>query len=457
MTKKYSSQKSSNKIGLAFPLVIIFLLSGPGWSGALAAGGDFSADETNQLKAVEEKLFVRTYDDDKDDARMARIEKRIFGDAESGDLHQRLQKAVAVSKPFDKPKNTAPKTTEHRAPAPRGPSPEEERLRQEDAREQARVRAMAAAAEEVNQLLAEAVSLYKSGRGNEAIDKFQQVVRLAPDNAEAYFSLGVIYEAQHHYNEALASYKRAADLNPQKSDYKEALAIVAKKARTDQSNDPQKAELKAMANEAAQAYSRGEYFSALDLYKQLEVKAPKEAQVKYNIGTIYLALKNPVQALEYFQFAYKLKPDEPRFKEACDRLGANLKHSETARLSQEQAWQHPGKTTINFVPSTAGGGNNNNNNNGNGNSNNSSNAKMPPVATSLGLVLRKHKDGIEIATVGIASRAAGAGLLKGDVIKAVDGVVIESMDQLNQILTSKGNSQMQLLIQRGPKIGQVVF
>ena len=42
---------------------------------------------------------------------------------------------------------------------------EEERARQEDAREAARVRAMAAKDEEVNQLFSEAVSLYKAQRG----------------------------------------------------------------------------------------------------------------------------------------------------------------------------------------------------------------------------------------------------------------------------------------------------
>ena len=73
------------------------------------------------------------------------------------------------------------------------------------------------------------------------MDKFQQVVRLAPDNAEAHFSLGVIYESQHHYKEALASYsQRAAEINPQKREYKEAVAIVQKKAKGEE-EDPREA------------------------------------------------------------------------------------------------------------------------------------------------------------------------------------------------------------------------
>lgn len=453
MSKKYFSQKRLCNLASSLPLVMIFTFFGLSLAGsaALAAEGDFNAAEMTKLKAVEEKLFVKTYDDDAGEMRIARIEKRMFGDTETGSVHERLSKVVEIAKPFDKPKPVAPRGGGLRSPAPvqKQQSAEDERLRQEDAREQARLRAMAAANDEVNQLLAEGVSLYKAHRGNEAMDKFQQVVRLAPDNAEGHFSMGVIFEAQQRYKEAMDSYQRAADLNPQKRDYKEAVAIVLKKARN--ADDPQKAEFKALATEASQAYSRGEFFSALDLYKQLDQKAPKQALVKYNIGTIYLALKNQVQAKESFEEAYKLKPDEPRFKEAFDRLNANLSQSQDARLSAEKAslanektWQHPGKTSINMVPSTNGGGNN-------------SNAKMPPLATSYGLLLKRKSDGVEITTVGIGSRAAQCSLLKGDVIKAIDGVVVESPDQINQIFASKGNAQMQLLIQRGPKIGQIVF
>jgi tetratricopeptide (TPR) repeat protein len=320
-----------------------------------AAGGDFNADETGKLKAVEQKLFVRNYDDDAAEVRIERIEKRMFGDADSGDVHARLAKIVEIAKPFDKPKVEPSRAgaTKFGAPQPKQQSAEDERLRQEDAREQARIRAMQAAADEVNQLLAEAVSLYKSQRSNEALDKFQQVVRLAPDNAEAHFSIGVIFEAQHRYKEALAAYQRASDLNPEKRDYKEAVAIVMKKSRID--DDPQKAELRELASEASSAYKRGEYFSALDLYKQLDQKSPRQALIKYNIGTIYLALKNPVQAKEAFEEAYKLKPDEPRFKEAFDRLNGSLQSQQDQRLAVEKTWEHPGKTPINYV------------NNGNGN------------------------------------------------------------------------------------------
>ena len=80
----------------------------------------------------------------------------------------------------------------------------------------------------------------------------------------------------------------------------------------------------------------------------------------------------------------------------------------------------------------------------------------PPLMV---LMLRHHKDGVEIIDGRYRLKSGSAcGLLKGDtIIKAIDGMVIESPDQLNAILASKGNNRVQLLIQRGQKIGQIVF
>jgi len=448
MSKKYSS------------LLLSAIVSIIGSCPAVLAEGDLSADELSKLKLVEQKFFVKTYDDDALDARIERIEKRMFGESSAGSAHDRLSKIVEIAKPVERPKAVKSgggggSIDRSQPAANRQPTPEELRQQKEDQREQMRQRAMAAKEEEVTQLLAEAVSLYKSQRTPEAMDKFQQVVRLAPDNAEAHFSLGVIYESQRRYSDALRSYQRAAELNPEKRDYKEAVAVLQKKARTDDSNDPQKAELRELAKQASEAYSLGEFQSALGLYKELDQKAPKQALVKYNIGTIYLALKNPVQGLEYFQEAHKLKPDEPRFKEAVEKLQSGLKSSQQQRQAAEGGWNVPDKAVVSFVNRGNNGGNGGTNGGGSNFSNGG--GKMPPLATSYGLMLKHSRDGIEITTVGIGSRAAQCNLQKGDVIKAVDGVVVESVDQLNQIFAAKPSNKFQLIVQRGSKIGQIVF
>lgn len=214
-----------------------------------------SPEELNKVKLVEQNLFFKTYDDESADNRIARIEKRVFGEPAEGSLEDRLAHVLQVAKPLEKVQ--PPKTPQLRPANPPAPSQseqaEDERSRQEDAAEQARRKILQARNDEINQLLAEGVSLWKSKRGDEAVAKFQQVIRLAPDYAEAHFSLGVVYEAQGHYMEALQAYKRAAEVEPQNKEYRQAVALLEKNAQKYQEEGARNAELRSLAEEASGA------------------------------------------------------------------------------------------------------------------------------------------------------------------------------------------------------------
>jgi Tetratricopeptide repeat. len=55
------------------------------------------------------------------------------------------------------------------------------------------------------------------------------------------------------------------------------------------------------SQDALAAYNRGEYLSALDSYKQIDEKFPNQAINKYNIGSVYLIMKQPEMALPYYK------------------------------------------------------------------------------------------------------------------------------------------------------------
>lgn len=417
-----------------------------------------SPDDLNKLKLVEQNLFFKTYDDESPESRLARVEKRVFGEADdSQDLSARLSHVLDVAKSLEKAPKTPQPPAGRQAPqvspeARRKQQEEDEKLRQEDAAEESRKKILQARNDEITGLLAEGVSLWKAKRADEAVDKFQQVIRLAPDYGEAHFSLGVVYESQGQYVAALESYKRAAELEPNKKEYRQAVNSLDKKAQSMQEDQGKKAELKALADDAAGAYRRGEFISALDLYKQLDDKAPNQPQVKYNIATIYLAMKNPVQALNYFKQAHKLKPDDERFSQAVKQLETNIKRDEDERLTAERAWQDQGRNQNQNQyqnqnqanrPSTGGG---------------ALNAGSGPPSSSFGILAKPSKDGMVVTTIGIGSRAARSGLKRGDIIKAIDGIIIQAPDQFQQIFAGKQPTQsVQLLIQRDDKIGQIVL
>ncbi|MBA3855750.1 MAG: hypothetical protein C0507_02460 [Cyanobacteria bacterium PR.3.49] len=450
------------KVKLSTSLTIFLLSISIGWAGvagisAAAQGTGGSAKQ--QLAALEQRLFFKTYEDQDDQVRLQRIEKRVFGDAMEGAIGERLQKITTALGPQREPDGTStgaaqrtpPPATPQRSTAPQ---PDYEA---EDAIDRARSQVMAAKEVELQRLLGEGVSLWRARRATEATEKFEQVIRLDPNNAEAHFSMGIIYEAAGNFAGALGSYQKAALVRPDNKEYKSAIAEVEKKARVAEKTPGLSAELRMMADDAAAAFKRGEYMSALDLYKQFEAKTPPQAHIKYNIGTIYLMMKNYQMALEYYKQAKKLKPSEPKYAQAVQQLEGGMKKDTAERKQAEKqsqaAWQEQEKRRS---ANSSGGGNIGANKFAQLGSQPAA-AKGQEFMNGVGLIGKSSRDGVVIVAVGIASRATRAGILQGDVIKAVDGMVIKSTSDLNEAIGSKANQQIQLTVQRGNQIGQVRF
>lgn len=421
----------------------------------------------SELSKLEQRLFFKTYDDGDDETRLQRIEKRVYGDPSQGPINERLEKAKASLGPQREPDGTisgAASPSFQQAPpaASQQTAPPQSYDDPDAAIERAKLSVAAAKEEELQRLLAEGVALWRNRRAQEATEKFEQVIRLDPRNAEAHFSMGIIHEAAGSYAEALSSYQQAYDSKPHNKEYRAAIVEVEKKASKREKIDGSNGELRVLSEDAAAAFKRGEYMSALDMYKQFEAKTPPQANIKYNIGTLYLMMKNYTSALDYYKQARKLKPNEPKYVQAVQQLETNLKKDNAERNSgqkeSQQAWdaQEKQRAAMNKR-------NSNNNNNNFGNNNNKfaplgtpSATKGQEIMNGFGLIGKSSRDGVVIVAVGIASRATRAGILQGDVIKAVDGSVIKSTSDLNNALQAKITQQrVTLTVQRGNQIGQV--
>ena len=354
---------------------------------------------------------------------------------------------------------------------------------------------MKARDEEMRTLLKEGISLWKEKKAEQAIAKFNQVTRLDPSNAEANFSLGVIYEAKGQLEQALTSYKQAHDVNPDRMDYKDAIVVLQNKIK----KKGAEAQVDDLAKEAALAFRRKEYMSAMDLYKQLEQKYPNKAIYKYNIGTIYLLMKSPEQALDYYKDARKLAPKEKRFDDAYKKLAAVMKVELKERKKIDEAWadQESGKgkkashrpaskasPRVNSQPVSSQPiplaqkppGQNMNPSMmqhvqpGPTGQPGLSGWQQPPVQQSqmvpqttnilpsFGILAQQTPQGVGITTVGIGSRAARAGMQIGDIIISLDGIAVNSIEQLSQLLSAKAPTQpAQMIIKRGGQVGQISF
>lgn len=445
-------------------------------------------EDESKFTNIEKHLFFKNYPAEPIETRIGRVEKRFFGEAsKEGTVDERLQKVFEAAgpqidadgsttggqmtqpeKPVEPPVSAEPEKKgskkSGKVPAKQTPSEPitpDANATAEDAWDAATKNALAARDEEINKLLAEAVKFWKKRNAEEASAKFNQVVRLDPQNAEAYFSLGVIAEAKGELKEASALYFKAHDINPDRMDYKDAIQTLNEKLGKKQVADKAQGEIDQQAAEAADAFKRKEYITALELYKRLEEKFPKKAVYQYNIGTIYLMQKSPIQALEYYQKAHKTDPKDPRYESAYTKLKATVEQDEAARAKADAAWDQREKDEQKQKKDNGKKANKNQpgkqNQNQNQNQNQPKGGSGGPIG-ALGIGAQQTLVGIQVTGVSGGTRAAKAGLKKGDVIVAVDGVNIQNLGQLSQILQSKmGGAAAQLIISRSGKMAQLLL
>jgi hypothetical protein len=170
------------------------------------------------------------------------------------------------------------------------------------------------------------------------VERFLQVLRLDPHNATAHFSIGVVQESQGKLKEAREHYQQASQAEPDNKDYADAVIAVGNKIKQ-ADNDPNKV----LNEQAAAAFKRGEYISAINLYKELETKNPKQATVKYSLGTTYLMMKDHFNAMEYFKLAVQLEPNNPKYMKAYNELSAEMAKHQQEQQGVEQ--QYGGMTS----------------------------------------------------------------------------------------------------------------
>lgn len=219
--------------------------------------------------------------------------------------------------------------------------------------ERQRIAVQAAREQEMQDLLQEGARLWRNRHGVEAVERFEQVLRLDPQNAEAHFSIGVIQESLGKYSEALAHYQSARKSHPDNQDYDDAVDAVLKKLQSQRPATATAAN-KGLFDQATAAFKRGEYFSALDLFKQADAKTPNQPLVKYNLGSTYLMLKDHFNALENFKLAKDLEPTNERFNRAFNELSAEMRKNQVDTQAVEQEYGGSSSSPISSTNPAAG-------------------------------------------------------------------------------------------------------
>jgi len=169
---------------------------------------------------------------------------------------------------------------------------------------------------QARELLKNGRELYRNDQDEEAVQAFQQAVKLDPDLAEAHFRLGLGYEALGKSEEAEAEYKRAVE--------------AYKKYLEENENDAE-----AHYNLGQTYANLAQYSEAIRQYREATKLKDDDADVYYDLGLAHTKLAQYDAAAVAFTKSLEIDPNNYRAQDALDEAKEGIKRIRVGRKHQE--------------------------------------------------------------------------------------------------------------------------
>ncbi len=83
----------------------------------------------------------------------------------------------------------------------------------------------------IHELLDKGVEYLDNAQYNQALEAFNEVIRLEPNRSDGYFGLGLVYEKREEWTKAIEAYQKALELNPNDRTAKENLKFAKKREK----------------------------------------------------------------------------------------------------------------------------------------------------------------------------------------------------------------------------------
>lgn len=180
---------------------------------------------------------------------------------------------------------------------------------------------------------AEAATLSNAGKHDEAIAKFNEVIKDVPKCPECYIGIGASSAAKKDYAGAEAAYKKALELDPNMIDAYNGLATIY----NDQKKFPEAQAMSAEGMKRATAgggagnadalYNAGviswnanDFAKAQEQFAAAVTANPNHAESHFMLGRVYLNLGKLPDAAKEFETYTKIAPNGPNAKEAASNF-----------------------------------------------------------------------------------------------------------------------------------------
>ena len=187
----------------------------------------------------------------------------------------------------------------------------------------------------INAAATAGIDALKSGKNDEAIAKFNEVIAKIPTCADCYFNIAMAYQNQQKYAEAETAYKKVIELKPDSADAYTGLATIynaQKKFDLASEASAQAAKFSAPAggggnaeasyNQGVIFFNSGKFAEARDAFEAATKADPNNAMAQYQLGMTSLNLGKIPEAVAALEAYLKIDPNGPKAAEVKSSLPA---------------------------------------------------------------------------------------------------------------------------------------
>jgi tetratricopeptide (TPR) repeat protein len=180
----------------------------------------------------------------------------------------------------------------------------------------------------------EGAALSNAGKYDEAIAKFNEVLKEVPKCTECYIGIGASSSAKKDYAGAEAAYKKALELDANSIDaynglaniyndqkkFTEAQAMSAEASKRAMAGGATSGNAETLYNGGVIAWNANDFAKAQEQFAAAAKANPNHAESHFMLGRVYLNLGKLPEAAKEFEAYTKMAPNGPNAKEAASNF-----------------------------------------------------------------------------------------------------------------------------------------